>query len=240
MMSPLLAAAALVALFPAAAPADASVEEALAAKVPGVEAENIRATPVPGLWEVAVGAQVVYLSEDGRYMVRGELIDLMTGQNMTGERQNELQTALANRLSKEFDEARMVVFSPENPRHTITVFTDIDCGYCRKLHREIEDYNKRGIKVRYMFYPLAGPGSDSWAKADAVWCSPDRNKAMTRAKLGEAVTATQPCQDTPAAKHFELGSQLGVRGTPTIVTEDGQILGGYLPADQLQAYLDGQ
>jgi thiol:disulfide interchange protein DsbC len=240
MMSPLLASAALVALFPAAAPADASVEEALAAKVPGVEAENIRATPVPGLWEVAVGAQVVYLSEDGRYMVRGELIDLMTGQNMTGERQNELQTALANRLSKEFDEARMVVFSPENPRHTITVFTDIDCGYCRKLHREIEDYNKRGIKVRYMFYPLAGPGSDSWAKADAVWCSPDRNKAMTRAKLGEAVTATQPCQDTPAAKHFELGSQLGVRGTPTIVTEDGQILGGYLPADQLQAYLDGQ
>lgn len=239
-MSPLLAAAALVALFPASASADATVEEALAAKVPGVEAENIKATPVPGLWEVAVGAQVVYLSEDGRYMVRGELIDLMTGQNMTGERQNELQTALANRLSKEFDEARMVVFSPENPRHTITVFTDIDCGYCRKLHREIEDYNKRGIKVRYMFYPLAGPGSDSWAKADAVWCSPDRNKAMTRAKLGEEVKATQPCQDTPAAKHYELGGQLGVRGTPTIVTEDGEILRGYLPADQLQAYLDEQ
>lgn len=239
-MSPLLATAALVALFPAAASADASVEEALAAKVPGVEAENIKATPVPGLWEVAVGAQVVYLSEDGRYMVRGELIDLMTGQNMTGERQNELQSALANRLSKEFDESTMVVFSPDKPRHTITVFTDIDCGYCRKLHREIEDYNKRGIKVRYMFYPLAGPGSDSWAKADAVWCSPDRNKAMTRAKLGEEVKATQPCQDTPAAKHYELGGQLGVRGTPTILTEDGEILRGYVPADQLQAYLDEQ
>lgn len=237
-MSPLLASVALIALFPATASADASVEEALAAKVPGVEAEDIRATPVPGLWEVTVGAQVVYLSEDGRFMVRGELIDLMTGQNMTSERQGELQAALANRLSKELDESRMVVFSPDNPRHTITVFTDIDCGYCRKLHREIEDYNKRGIKVRYMFYPLAGPGSDSWAKADAVWCSPDRNEAMTRAKSGEAVKATQPCENTPAAKHFEIGGQLGIRGTPTILTEDGEILRGYLPADQLQAYLE--
>lgn len=237
-MSPLLASAALVALFPAAASADASVEEALAAKVPGIEAEHIRATPVPGLWEVAIGAQVVYLSEDGRYMVRGELIDLMTGQNVTGERQDELQSALVDRLAKEFDESRMIVFSPENPRHTVTVFTDVDCGYCRKLHREIADYNRRGIKVRYMFYPLAGPGSDSWAKADAVWCSPDRNLAMTRAKRGEEVKPTQPCENTPAAKHFEIGGKLGIRGTPTILTEDGQILRGYLSAEQLQAYLD--
>lgn len=239
-MSPLLASVALVALFPATAAADASVEEALAAKVPGVEAGDIRATPVPGLWEVAVGAQVVYLSEDGRYMVRGELIDLMTGQNLTGERQGELQSALANRLAKEFDESTMVVFSPEKPRHTITVFTDIDCGYCRKLHREIDEYTKRGIKVRYMFYPLAGPGSESWAKADAVWCSPDRNQAMTRAKLGETVTATHPCENTPASKHYEFGAQLGIRGTPTILTDGGEILRGYLPADRLQAYLDGQ
>lgn len=239
-MSPLLASAALVALFPATAAADASVEEALAAKVPGVEAEDIRATPVPGLWEVAVGAQVVYLSEDGRYMVRGELIDLMTGQNMTGERQNELQSALASRVSREFDESTMVVFSPVSPSHTITVFTDVDCGYCRKLHREIDEYTKRGIKVRYMFYPLAGPGSESWAKADAVWCSPDRNEAMTRAKLGESVKATQPCEATPAARHYELGTQLGIRGTPTILTDGGEILRGYLPADQLKSYLDGQ
>ena len=238
-MSPMLASVALIALFPAAASADASVEEALAAKFPEVEAENVRATPVPGLWEVAVGAQVVYFSADGRYMVRGELIDLMTGQNLTGDRQGELQKALADRLSKELDETRMVVFSPDKPRHTITVFTDIDCGYCRKLHREIDEYTRRGIKVRYMFYPLAGPGSDSWAKAEAVWCSPDRNKAMTSAKLGQEVKPTLPCTGTPAAKHYEIGAQLGVRGTPTILTEDGEILRGYVPADRLQAYLDG-
>jgi len=236
-MSSMFAAAALVAMFPAASAAGASVEETLAAKVPGVEPEHISATPVPGLWEVAVGAQVVYLSEDGRYLVRGELIDLMNGQNLTEERQSALQAEIANRLSATLDESRMVVFSPGKPRHTITVFTDIDCGYCRKLHGEIDEYTSRGIKVRYLFYPLAGPGSPSWAKADAVWCSPDRNDAMTRAKLGETIKAP-PCENTPVAEHFRIGGELGVRGTPMIMLEDGEILRGYVPAEQLVAWLD--
>ena len=241
-MTPLFAATALLALYPATAAADTStsVEESLAAKVPGIEAENIRATPVPGLWEVTVGAQVIYLSEDGRYMVRGEVIDLMTGENMTAQRQSELQAELANRFAKDLDESRMVVFSPKDPRHTVTVFTDIDCGFCRKLHGEIDEYNKRGIKVRYLFYPLAGPGSESWLKADAVWCSPDRNNAMTRAKLGEKIKASGPCENTPAAEHYELGAQLGVRGTPMMLTEDGEMLRGYVPPDQLADYLDGK
>jgi thiol:disulfide interchange protein DsbC len=239
-MTPLFAATALLALYPATAAADMSVEESLAAKVPGIEAEDIRATPVPGLWEVTVGAQVIYLSEDGRYMVRGEVIDLMTGENMTAQRQSELQAELANRFAKDLDESRMVVFSPQDPRHTVTVFTDIDCGFCRKLHGEIDEYNKRGIKVRYLFYPLAGPGSESWLKADAVWCSPDRNEAMTRAKLGEEVRASGPCENTPAAEHYELGAQLGVRGTPMMLTEDGEMLRGYVPPDQLADYLDGK
>ena len=239
-MIPMFAAATLVALYPAAAAADASVEESLAAKVPGVEAENVRATPVPGLWEVAIGAQVVYLSEDGRYMVRGELIDLMTGESLTDVRQSALQGALVDRFAKDLDESRMVVFKADEPRHVITVFTDIDCGYCRKLHREIEEYTSRGITVRYLFYPLAGPGSDSWAKADAVWCSADRNDAMTRAKLGQSVRATQPCENTPAAEHYRIGAQLGVRGTPMIMTETGEMLPGYVAGEQLAAWLDAR
>jgi thiol:disulfide interchange protein DsbC len=117
----------------------------------------------------------------------------------------------------------MVVFSPENPRHTITVFTDIDCGYCRRLHREIDEYTERGIKVRYMFLPLAGPGSASWAKADAVWCSPDRNDAMTRAKLGEEVKATSHASTRPWPSTTRLQRELGIQGTPAIVTEEGEI-----------------
>lgn len=233
-MSPFLVSVALVALYPAAATPGASVEESLAARLPGVEAKHIRPTDIPGLWEVAVGAQVVYLSEDGRYMLRGELMDMMSGRNVTEDRQGELRLALVKGL----DAARMVVFPAKDPKHTITVLTDIDCGYCRRLHREIDEYNERGVSVRYLFFPLAGPGSPSWAKAEAVWCSPDRNDAMTRAKLGEEVTATQPCVDTPVAEHYETATDLGVRGTPAIMTEQGEMLRGYVTAEQLIAWLD--
>lgn len=235
---PAFAAAALLALFPAAAAAsaDASVQEKLAARFPGVEAEHVRPTPVEGLWEVALGAQVLYLSADGRYLFRGDLIDLMTERNATDARRAELAAELAEGL----DESRMVVFSPEEPRHTITVFTDIDCGYCRRFHREIDEYTGHGIKVRYLFYPLAGPGSPSWEKADAVWCSTDRNDAMTRAKLGEEVTATQPCEDTPAAEHYRLATQFGATGTPAMLMPGGELVPGYVPADRLAQWLDSR
>jgi thiol:disulfide interchange protein DsbC len=244
MMSPLLAATALVALFPAASAAGSSVEEAIAARLPGIEVEQIRPTPIAGLWEISVGQQVVYVSEDGRYLVRGDIIDMMTSQSLTEERVGELHDLMTQRLlsalEKDFDESRMIVFSPEKPKHTVTVFTDIDCGFCRRLHRDIDDYTALGIKVRYVFLPLAGPGSASWAKADAVWCSADRNDAMTRAKLGEDVKATEPCEDTPVAEHYRLSRDLGIEGTPALVTEDGEFRSGYLPAAQLAAWLESR
>lgn len=243
-MRRLLAAAALFALASGASAEEPSVEEAIAAQLPGVEPGQVRETPVPGLWEVTVGRQIVYVSEDARYLIRGDVIDLVASRNLTDERLGELNDVMARRmvsaLRDDFDEARMVVFSPDNPKHTLTVFTDIDCGYCRRLHREIHSYMERGIKVRYVFLPLAGPGSDSWAKADAVWCSPDRNAALTRAKLGEDVTATQPCVDTPVAEHYRLSRQLGIQGTPGLVTEDGQFMSGYMPAEQLAAWLESR
>lgn len=235
-MPVLVAAASLIALYPAAAAPDATVEETLAARFPSIEAEDIRPSPIDGLWEVAVGAQVFYLTADGRYLVRGDVVDLMTDQNLTELRRAEFARGLVAGL----DESSMVVFSPDNPAHTITVFTDIDCTYCRRLHREIDQYTDRGIKVRYMFSPLAGPGSPSWAKADAVWCSPDRNDAMTRAKLGQQVKAEGACDDTPVAEHYRIGGELGVRGTPAILLEDGQLISGYVPAEQLAAALDSQ
>jgi thiol:disulfide interchange protein DsbC len=244
MMSPLLAATALVALFPAASAEGSAVQEAIAARLPGIEAEQVRPTPIPGLWEISVGQQVVYVSEDGRYLVRGEIVDMLTSRSLTDERIGELQDEMSQRmvsaLEKDFDESRMIVFSPENPRHTVTVFTDIDCGFCRRLHREIDQYTALGIKVRYVFLPLAGPGSASWTKAEAVWCSADRQDAMTRAKLGEEVKATEPCDDTPVAEHYRISRELGIQGTPALVTEDGEFRSGYLPADQLAAWLDSR
>jgi thiol:disulfide interchange protein DsbC len=227
-------AAVLVALAPLAALAE-STEEKLAAKFPGIEAKNIRPAPVEGLWEVVVDGRVVYLSGDGRYLVRGDLTDLATGKSLTEARQADMRLGLLGEL----DESRMIVFAPKQPTHTITVFTDIDCGYCRRLHREMKAINDHGIKVRYLFYPRTGPGTESWTKAESVWCSPDRNDALTRAKAGEEITA-KTCKSTPVAEQYELGNKFGVRGTPAIITESGELLPGYVPADQLAKMLESK
>lgn len=238
-MSSMLAAVALAALFPSAAAADAAIEEKLAAMFPGVEPENISATPIAGLWEVAVDGQIVYLSEEGRYMVRGEIIDMMADRNLTEERRNAWTEQQLARVSERMDESRMVVFPPEGEtRHTVTVLTDIDCTYCRRLHRELAAYHAQGIKVRYMFYPLGGEGSPGWTKAESVWCSPDRNDAMTRAKLGEDIKA-RSCEGSPVAEHYAIGRELGINGTPAILTSKG-VARGYVPADRLAAWLDTQ
>ena len=130
-----------------------------------------------------------------------------------------------------------MVFAPEKEvKHTISVFTDIDCGYCRKLHQEMAEYNKHGIKVRYLAYPRAGVGSEAYEKAVSVWCADDRQKAMTAAKTGGELK--QKTCDNPVEAQFMLGQQLGISGTPALMLEDGQIFPGYVPADRLITMLD--
>jgi len=135
-------------------------------------------------------------------------------------------------------EDSMIIFSPKNGKvkHTITVFTDIDCGYCRKLHSAIDEYNELGIRVRYLAYPRAGIGSASYDKAVAVWCAKDRKKAMTQAKNNQSVNSGK-CAN-PVAEHFEMGSKIGVRGTPALVLESGQLVPGYVPPQRLAAILE--
>jgi thiol:disulfide interchange protein DsbC len=130
-------------------------------------------------------------------------------------------------------ESQMVIFSPKNPLYTITVFTDVDCAYCRKLHSEIAELNRLGVRVRYMFYPRTGPNTDSWKKAEVVWCSANRNEALTRAKSGAQLDMTKTCDATPVAREYALGQSIGVRGTPAIVTERGDYIAGYMPPREL-------
>ena len=230
----LLLAALLVTPFTAAADDDDhAVREALAAKLPGVSADDLRASPVPGLYEVMVGAQIVYVSADGRYLLNGSMIDLENKRNLTEER---LATARAEWV-RDLDESRMVIFEPEGPtRHTVTVFTDIDCGYCRAMHRGIDELLEAGIRVRYLLYPRNGPGTPSAAKAVHVWCSADRRDALTRAKAGETVTAP-PCEN-PINANFALGRTVPVTGTPTLITDGGDLIPGYLEPEALVAELD--
>lgn len=233
-MTRLIALAVALAVTPllASAADEADPREKIAEMIPGLTVEDVSEGPIDGLYEVTMGSQIVYLTGDRRYLVKGDIIDLNTNESVTEKRRSGLRLETLNAL----DDSQMVIFGSEDATHTITVFTDIDCTYCRKLHREMAVLNDRGIRVRYVFYPRHGPGSESWAKADAVWCSDDRQSAMTRAKSGEAVEA-KSCP-TPVAEHYALGNKLGVRGTPALVMGDGELIGGYVPAAELATYLE--
>ena len=196
------------------------------------EPTSIVKSPIEGLYEVTVPPRIFYVSADGRYVLLGNLIDINSRKNLTQEKEGLARVAALDKMG----EASMIVFAPKQVKHTITVFTNIDCGYCRKLHNEIEQYNKLGIKVRYMAYPRAGIGSGSYKKAVSVWCAKDKNKAMTTAKNGGNVPSKE-C-DNPVEQQFQLGQELGVNGTPALVLENGQIYPGYAPASKLIGVLE--
>jgi thiol:disulfide interchange protein DsbC len=176
---------------------------------------------------------VGYVSADGRYFVDGDVFDMKSKQNLTEPRRQEGRLDLLAAIA----DSDAIVFSPAGEvRHTLTVFTDVDCRYCRRMHQEIADFNRLGFRVRYVFYPVGGPGSDNWRKAEAVWCSADRQDALTRAKRGEDIK-TAKCK-TPVAAHYALGERLGIRGTPGIITDGGEYLAGYMPAASMAEYLE--
>lgn len=197
----------------------------LAAKLPGTKPDELRESPIPGVYQLTRGTDIAYVSSDGKYAISGDLYEMGSNTNLTEKtRRTERVKLLAT-----VPESQMLIFSPKDPKYTVTIFTDVDCGYCRKLHSQIADYNRLGIKVRYMFYPRSGPNTESWEKADQVWCSQDRGAALTRAKRGEELTGPKHCASSPVAREYELGQEVGVTGTPAIVLESGEMLPGYLP-----------
>lgn len=233
-MNKLLAAAGLLLAVSLNAGADDKVvREAIQGLVPGASIDTIAESMLPGFYEVTLGGQVVYVTADGRYLVQGAVFDIvnrvdLTEQKRAGARREALAAVPAD---------MRIVFAPAEVKHRLTVFTDIDCGYCRRLHQEIADYNARGIAIEYLWFPRAGVGSESFQKAVNVWCAPDRREAMTRAKAGQEVE--QRTCENPVATDYALGQQLGISGTPALITEDGSLLPGYMPADQLLMRLDG-
>ena len=204
----------------------------LKAALGGQEPDTVRDAPVKGLYEVVIGPQLYYLSEDGRYVVHGSVIDLDQGADVTEPRRAEIRVDSVDAVGEE----NMVIFAPEGEvKHTVTVFTDIDCGYCRKLHSEIAQYNDAGIRVRYLFFPRSGPETESYFKAVSVWCADDRLNALTLSKQGVAID--QRTCENPVKAHYDLGRSIGVSGTPAILTESGQLIPGYLPAARLSEAL---
>lgn len=228
------AAAASTTTVAATAATDKDPRAALAAKIPGgAKPEELHASPIAGMYELARGTDIAYVSADGKYAIAGDLYELATDQNLT----ENARRAERTKLLASVPESQMVVFSPKDPKYTVSVFTDVDCTYCRKLHSQIADYNRLGIRVRYMFFPREGPDTESWAKAEQVWCSPNRNEALTRAKLDESIPGPKHCAGSPVAREYALGQDVGVRGTPAIVLDDGEMLPGYLPPAMLAQHL---
>ncbi len=223
----------------AAAAADDPAAVALLAKLKAARADleytMPRQSAMPGLYEVSVkGGPTLYVTADGGFFVAGDLFAVGPGgfTNLAEQKRSADRRQALSALKP----ADMIVFAPPNPKATITVFTDVDCGYCRKFHQEVPELNAMGIAVHYLGFPRAGLGSSSFRKIATAWCSADRGGTLTRLKNGENVP-DNVCPDNPIAAEYALGEQLGVTGTPALVLEDGTLIPGYQPAAELARLL---
>lgn len=209
-----------------------AVRDKISELFPEIQGEHVFTSPIDGWYTIRKGAIVAYVSADGRYLMQGDLIDLDAQVNLTETSRNDARRD----LMAAYPEEQMIVFSPEEKRYSISVFTDIDCTFCRRLHNQIDEYLERGIEVRYLLYPRNGPTSPSWAKAEEVWCSSDRNAALTAAK-GDRDFDTKECDPDAVSTHYAMGQDVGLTGTPALVFEDGTLVSGYLPPEQLEQAL---
>jgi len=205
-----------------------SLQQKLQTTMPSMQIESVKASEIKGLYEVSVGSDILYVSADGRYLIQGKMFDIVAKKEITEEKLKKVRANLINAVP----EAEFITFKAAQEKYRIHIFTDIECGYCRKLHSEIEQYLAEGITIQYLFYPRAGKGSGAYNKAVSVWCSDDKNAALTTAKSGNGSLATKVCKN-PVDAHMALGESLGVRGTPMMITETGTIFPGYMPAKQL-------
>ncbi|NKF24663.1 thioredoxin fold domain-containing protein [Solimonas marina] len=237
------AALALATLLSGCAPKDdsgtAAVRASLKQVLPGLKDDAVRPSAVPGLYEVQDGSNFGYATADGKYLIEGDLVNLQTGESIT---ENHRKADRLQQLAA-LGEQNMIVYKPEGrTKHVVTVFTDIDCPYCRKLHSQMAEYNAEGIEIRYLSYPRTGPNSASFKKAEEVWCADDRKAALTAAKAGQPVTDSKPGDGAQCAslvrREWDMGNDFGLRGTPLLVLDDGSLVNGYLPPAALLQRID--
>lgn len=232
MMKQHLLALTILALASAAATAD-EVEQRIVSRMktmfPDESVTDVSPSPLKGIYEVLLGGSVFYISEDGRYVLQGDLIDLDKRSNLSNRKREIARKEAFENLAP----GEVVEFAAAagTPGKVLYVFTDVDCGYCRKMHSEMAKINAGGITVRYLAFPRSGLQGESFDKIAAVWCADNRQDAMTKSKQGKLVTSKQ-C-DNPVAKQFELGQAMGVTGTPAVYTQSGRQLGGYVPVEEL-------
>jgi len=198
-----------------------------------ISPEDVSASPVDGWYTIHSGSIVAYVSADGRYLLQGDLIDLDNSVNLS----ENVRTDARRELMATVTDDQTILFTPEEVKYSVSVFTDVDCTYCRRLHSQIDQYLEHGIQVRYLMYPRNGPASNAWTTAEDVWCAADRQSALTMAKLDRDFP-TAKCDASAIQEHYLMGRDVGLNGTPAIVLEDGTLIGGYVAPDQLIATLE--
>jgi len=208
------------------------VQERLSSLVGSEVDVSVASTRIDGIVQVTAGTELFFMTDDGQFFIQGRLVDLDTQDDLTelGKR------GIRRSLLENFDTSTLITYGPTNPDHEILIFTDTDCGYCRRLHEVIDEYTEAGIAVRYAAFPRAGIGSSTYDDLVAVWCSDDTNHAMDQAQLGQSFPRKN-C-NSPVESHYELGQKMGITGTPFMVTASGEIFGGIVPAQDLRQRLD--
>lgn len=209
----------------------AELETKIRAMAPGIESIAISESPIAGILQIQVQNEIYYASSDAKYLLLGRIIDLDTRVNITDQAKSVLRKDLLDGL----DVNQQITFSPPDPQFDLLVFTDIDCGYCQKLHSQINEYMAEGIAIHYAAFPRAGLASHSFEKFVSVWCADDQKLALTLAKSGEEPEVRQ-CEN-PISEQYELGNAIGVSGTPSMLTKDGTMIPGYMPPAQLKQRL---
>ncbi|MBK5144475.1 bifunctional protein-disulfide isomerase/oxidoreductase DsbC [Budviciaceae bacterium BWR-B9] len=228
----LLLTLALTALTSVAKADDAAIKQALQQKLGATQIE-ILPSPIAGLQTVLTEGGVLYVSSDGKHILQGPLYDI-SGPVPVNATSDQLGPILSKRMEALKDE--MIIYKAPQEKYVVTVFTDITCGYCTKLHKEIAGYNELGITVRYLAYPRQGVESDAEKKMASIWCASDRMTAFDDAMAGKAVKPAK-C-DIDIKRHYELGSLFGIQGTPAIVVDGTTVLSGYSAPSDLKATLD--
>lgn len=214
------------------------VEEKLTAILPSeIDLLSIEKTDIDGFYEVNFeGIEPLYVSSDGNYLFSGDIY-LITEKGLVNKsesrRDYQRKTFIEGLNTNE-----LIIFEPPIIEHNIFVFTDVDCGYCRQFHSQIDAYLDLGIKINYLAYPRAGIGSESFNKISSAWCNEDPNYSLTLLKQGKEIKR-ELCDSNPVEKHFKLGNAIGVQGTPSIITEQGKMIPGYLPPEDLLNILTG-
>ncbi len=204
--------------------------------IPGTTVESLKPSEIDGLYELKVKESPVpiFISNDGKYMIEGQAVDLVNGINISERYQHEGNKKLIATLKEE----DMIIYPAKNEKQVVTIFTDIECPFCQMLHKEMDAYNDAGITIRYIAFPRMGVNSPAARDLESIWCSApeSRPQLMTDAMLNSNIPKAS-CKRAPIAQQYQLGVEMGIQGTPAIITEEGAIIGGYVPAGNLSKML---